>query len=350
MNICDVSVIIPNFNRTSLLRRALESVVAQTCLPSEILVVDDCSASEKVEEIRAIVGEVSREIPVKLLINDSNRGANYSRNRGIFAANARYLAFLDSDDLWMPDKLRRQLTGIEAAQRNNGTPVLSATGRYRVSGHGKIIVRQFGGTLYTPEKIRRSNFIGTLSSVIVETSVARKIGGFQESLSACQDWDFFIRLANQVQYVGVAEPLCVYVDHDEERITLDNTKRLRSHIYVYRTHLRPHVAAGDIPADFYRNIAEDYEQIGNAKRAKKFLAKANSISPSRSKHFVLLSECLYNLVYWLKSPRAIKAQRYMRYRNSMRRMLRDPEVRFQMDEHQTTIYALMSSQPENPTF
>ncbi|OWK24286.1 hypothetical protein AJ87_24205 [Rhizobium yanglingense] len=210
------------------MRRALASVAAQTRHPVEVIVIDDCSSPDKAGDIRAIVEDFNLCIPTRLLINESNRGANYSRNRGIFDAKGRYLAFLDSDDIWMPEKLQRQIDEIESAKKTNGRPVLSATGRYRVNSDGAIIVRQFGGQVLNPGKIRRSNFIGTLSSVIVETWIARHVWGFNEALPACQDWDFFIRLSDYVQYIGISDPLCVYVDHDEDRITLNNRKRLRA--------------------------------------------------------------------------------------------------------------------------
>lgn len=335
MSSCDVSVIIPNYNRTALLRRALESVAGQTLHPVEVIVIDDCSSSDQAGEVRAIVEDFNHCIPTKLLVNETNRGANFSRNRGIFDAKGRYLAFLDSDDVWMQEKLQMQMECIEAAKKTNTRPIFSATGRYRVNGDGDIIVRQFGGLKFNPEKIRRSNFIGTLSSVVVEKWVARHIRGFNESLSACQDWDFFIRLADYVQYVGVPAPLCVYVDHEEERITLNNRKRLRSHVYIYRTHLRTHLRSRHIPADFYRNIAEDYQEIGNPEKARKFLVKASSLRCSQ--RLAHASACFFNLLYWLNPPQSIKENRYLGYRKRMARMLQDPTFRNQIGQHQKII-------------
>jgi len=342
MSYCNVSVIIPNYNRISLLRRALESVARQTLLPLEVIVIDDCSSEDKADEIRDIIDYINDRVPTRLLVNETNRGANYSRNRGIFSAVGRYLAFLDSDDIWMPEKLAIQIRAIEIAKKTDSRPILSATGRYRVNGDGDIIASQFGGFVFDAQKIRRSNFIGTLSSIIVEASIARHVSGFNESLSACQDWEFFIRLGAHIQYVGVTEALCIYVDHDEERITLNNRKRLRSHIFIYRTHIRPHLGPGCIPAEFYRNIAEDYQEIGRADKARRFVAKANCVGKYKNKALSQVMECIYNVMFFLIPPRSMKEKRYARYRTLMDNMLQDPKLKKEIDKHQRAIKEMIS--------
>ena len=177
---------------------------------------------------------------------------------------------------------------------------------------------------------------------MVEAWVARHVWGFNEALSACQDWDFFIRLGAYVQYVGVTENLCIYVDHDEERITLNNRKRLRSHIFIYRTHLRPYLGRPNIPAEFYRNIAEDYQEIGNSEKAGKFLAKATSIGKYKSKWLRRASECFYNILYWWTPPQSIKAKRYARYRTLMQNIQKDPVQKDKIAQHQNIIKSMIT--------
>lgn len=345
MSVGDVTVVIPNYNRTTLLERALRSITAQTCRPSEVIVVDDCSAPDRFAEIKKIVAGFKRSLSVTLLVNDQNRGANHSRNRGIFETSTKYVAFLDSDDLWMPKKLEMQLASIEKAKSGNSKPVLSATGRYRVDASGKIIARQFGGKALTASKIRQSNFIGTLSSIVVEAWVARHIHGFDETLPACQDWDFFIRLSEYVQYVGIPEPLCIYVDHDEDRITLNNKKRLKAHIYIYRNHIK---SSGDIAAisggEFYRNIAEDYQELGNSRRAAQFfaryvaLSKANGRLTSR-----LIPSGFWQLYYQWRAPPSIKQQRYTRYKHLMAEALKNTARQVEIEKDGALIEQMMSS-------
>lgn len=323
---CDVTVVIPNYNRTQLLLRALTSVTEQTVLPEEVIVVDDCSLPEYSSIIASIVDSFSEVLNIRLLVNERNRGANYARNRGLFAASAKYTAFLDSDDLWMPEKLEKQLYKIqEAKQKDYSRPILSATGRYRITGNGNILARQFGSG-FSPTSIKLSNSVGTLSSVIVETWIARHIRGFEEALPACQDWDFFIRLSEYVQFVGVADPLCLYVDHDEARITLNNRKRLRAHLYIYRQHLRSSLLRHRL-VEFYRNVAEDLQELGDAKRARLFYSKSKALARTKRRFTRSFSERYWSLYYSLRNIPKIKEQRYQRYGKSMKKLLENPSQR-----------------------
>jgi glycosyltransferase involved in cell wall biosynthesis len=323
MTVCNVTVVIPNFNRTTLLQRALASIEAQTVRPYEVIIVDDHSDSDKLTVIEQIVAAFSN-LNVTLLVNSQNSGANYSRNRGIRAAVSKYVAFLDSDDLWMPNKLELQMAAIEKASSGNNRPVLSGTGRYRINAAGEIIAQQFGGKVLSGEKIRQSNFIGTLSSIIVETWVARHVRGFNEALSACQDWDFFIRLSDYVQYVGIKEPLCVYVDHDEERITLNNKKRLKAHLFIYRNHIR-NSSSGDPSshAELFRNVAEDYQVLGNTKKANLYYARYRTLM-RRGRADRLLPQVAWSCFYRFRSAPSIKAQRYVGYKERMTALMRQP--------------------------
>jgi glycosyltransferase involved in cell wall biosynthesis len=342
MTALDVSVVIPNYNRTTLLWRALNSIAAQTCKPFEVIVVDDCSHADRLVEIEAVIEHFRGSQNIKLLVNERNSGANYSRNRGIFAAASKYIAFLDSDDLWMPDKLQRQMSEIVKAKQSDNRPILSGTGRYRVNGEGEMIARQLGRNDLTPDRIRRSNFIGTLSSVIVETWVARHINGFNETLPACQDWDFFIRLTDYVQYVGIRDPLCIYVDHEEERITLNNSKRLKAHLFIYKNHIRNFDRSNQAAKwEFYRNIAEDYQMIGNDKKASLFYARHKSI---RRKGILtwFIPSAFWFFFYHLKGVPPIKAQRYRRYKKAITTFKRRPSRRKILETDSAVVANLMA--------
>lgn len=341
MNVADVSVVIPNYNRIQPLLRAIRSVALQTWKPNEVIVVDDCSDVDKLSEIEKVIDSFKPILNIRLLRNMQNRGANYSRNRGIFESSSRYVAFLDSDDLWMPRKLELQLSKIEG-DAGVGLPVLSATGRYRVDAEGKIFACQFGGELFTPSKIKASNFVGTLSSVVVDTCTARRVNGLHEGLPACQDWDFFIRLAEHVRYVGVPQPLCVYVDHDEERITRQDKKRLKAHVFVYRKHIRG-ADASVSRAIIYRNIAEIYQDLGNLKRAARFFAahKVN-LNLHRQGYSGMLLALFWQVFYKLWKPNSIKRNRYSAYRRILAKRLRSQSIRTETERDQALIDQLMS--------
>jgi len=103
---CDVSVITPTYNSSGTLRRALDSVYGQSLLPREIIVVDD--GSDDWEQSRLIAGSCPDRIAIRFIRMDKNQGPSTARNTGISAALGRYLAFLDSDDVWYKDKIAIQ--------------------------------------------------------------------------------------------------------------------------------------------------------------------------------------------------------------------------------------------------
>jgi glycosyltransferase involved in cell wall biosynthesis len=342
MNVCDVSVVIPTYNRTTLLRRALNSVAQQTVRPAEVIVVDDCSDFAIQKEVEEIASDFVSDLNLRLIVNSKNSGANLARNKGIFAASSRYIAFLDSDDLWLPEKLETQLHEIRKATEKCAKPALSATGRYRVDNRGDIIARQFGGHDLDIHRIRKSNFIGTLSSVIVDASVARDIQGFDESLPASQDWDFFIRLCPHVQFVGIAKPLCIYVDHDRDRITLDHRKKLRGHLAVHRKHCRHLDGVDDaIKAAFFRCLAEDYQELGRPNKASALYARSIALGVSLRPEFRQAIHWILRLFLSVFPPARLKKQRYRRYRRSMNRLLRNQAARAEVIAHRETIRILM---------
>jgi len=103
---CDVSVILPTYNSSSTLKRALDSVFGQSLLPREIILVDD--GSDDWGQCAAIAASCPDSIPIRCLHLDTNQGPATARNAGVSAARSRYLAFLDSDDVWYADKISIQ--------------------------------------------------------------------------------------------------------------------------------------------------------------------------------------------------------------------------------------------------
>lgn len=200
----DVSVVIPVRDRREYVVQAIDSVLSQDLQPREIVVVDDGSTDGTVEAIGACRG------PIRL-IEQEPEGRSAARNNGISRAKGRLIAFLDSDDLWLPGKLRRQVklldelqgdavcTGYVRVISTEGTPNPYMTSRLQ---------RDLDGT-------RRRNFalprvvirpgIYT-SSLLLSKSTLEEIGGFDESLDALEDWDLLIRLARTERFASVSWP------------------------------------------------------------------------------------------------------------------------------------------------
>ncbi|MEX2743069.1 glycosyltransferase family 2 protein [Rhizobium mongolense] len=332
---CDVSVVIPTFNRSKFLRRALSSVQAQTMMPAEVLVIDDCSNEAEALATERVVEEFSASLNLILLRNSVNRGANYSRNRGISTAKHRYIAFLDSDDFWMPEKLSRQIEIL--SQKEEGRAILCVTGRYRVAGEsGKIIARQLVRSDFSRKTIIQSNFIGTLSSVLVDATLARAVSGFDEALPACQDWEFFIRISQNINFLSVSAPLCVYVEHQENRISASNRNRLRGHLFIKRKYIESLDEKLDLSA-FYRNVGEELQLLGRGRMARRIYIKSltEGIFPAWRGS---LAQAMLHIYYtWRRMP-LLKTARYLSYREKFARLEARVEELSQLRRDQDFIY------------
>lgn len=248
----------------------------QTYSNVEILLIDDGSSDNTDEVVESL--KISNEFYSKKLIYiklNENKGANAARNEGIRRAKGKYTAFLDSDDIWHPEKIERQINRIkEESGKNIGNkPVFCFTGRARVDENYEIIAVQFGGSMKNAsKKLRKSNSIGTLSSILLDTWVAQIINGFDEGLKACQDWDFYIRAIPFCHVVGIREPMIMYYDGDVERITRDHKKRLLSHLFMHRQYIKSQIKKSE-KSEFYRNIAEDLDGLGRTRLASRFYAE-----------------------------------------------------------------------------
>ena len=210
----DVSVVIPTYNRAGMLPRAMDSVLAQTYDDLELVVVDDGST----DDTEAVVTGYD-DPRVRYVAHETNRGANVARNTGIEAAAGEYVAFLDSDDEWRPEKLQRQMDRVE-----DGTWVGAYCGaETRTAGVGaelrasvaSLLARAdaepdyHGGTELVGEILADNVQPGAGSTLLVRTDVARAVGGFDEELDRFQDPEFVLRVLGEGPLTYVDEPLVV---------------------------------------------------------------------------------------------------------------------------------------------
>lgn len=202
-----VSVIIPTYNRLLQLPRALDSVLAQTRPADEIIVVDDGSSDGTGEWL-------DRHHPGVRLIQQANAGVSSARNRGIDTATHEWLAFLDSDDQWLPDKLARQLTA------------LAREPQYRI-GHGEEIWIRNGRRVNPMKKHAKAGgwifqrclprCVISPSAVIIHRTLFETVGLFDEALPACEDYDLWLRICARFPVQFIEEALIVkYGGHEDQ--------------------------------------------------------------------------------------------------------------------------------------
>lgn len=208
MSVPEISVIIPNFNRHEPMERAVESVLAQRGVDFELLVVDDASEHPPRELYRRV-----EEAGHRVLRETTRLGPGPSRNRGAKAARGRYLALLDSDDHWLPEKLSRQLASLRVSGLRIGqTEEIWYRNGVRVrplKAH-----RAEGGDLY--ERSLRAICVSP-SAVLLERELFWEMGGFDPELFVCEDYDLWLRIAAKERFDVLREPLVVkYGGHHDQ--------------------------------------------------------------------------------------------------------------------------------------
>lgn len=207
-----VSVIIPTFNRAHIISQAIESVLNQTFNDYEIIVVDDGST----DTTGAFLGKTygSRITYVGKPVNE---GLAAARNTGISLAQGTYIAILDDDDLWLPEKLDRQ---VELMERNPDLGLVYC-GSLKVNGDGDTIAEMRPtkrGDIFA-DMLQRNYLLGPASVALFPREVLRKTGLFDTSFSACADWDLWIRIAGSAPVDYVDDSLVKYVLHESNMHT-----------------------------------------------------------------------------------------------------------------------------------
>jgi glycosyltransferase involved in cell wall biosynthesis len=194
-----VSVILTTYNRGWVLREAIDSVLAQDFRDFELIVVDDGSTDDTGQLLDAYDQDL-------IVLRQSNQGVSAARNRGIAAAGGRLVAFLDSDDLWLPGKLTRQvaffssnpaavINQTEEIWIRNGVRVNPKTRHHKLSG--MIFEQSLALCLVSP------------SAVMIKRSLFDEVGLFDEELPACEDYDLWLRISWRYPVHLIETPLIV---------------------------------------------------------------------------------------------------------------------------------------------
>lgn len=203
-----VSAVIPAFNAARHVNQAIDSVLAQTYTNNEIIVIDDGSSDDTLEKLESYGDKVT-------IINQLNKGVSSARNAGIMAARGEWVAFLDADDYWEPEKLARQVNYV----RQNPDVVMVHTGKKLFGEHGTIEYNKIPFHLSRQSANLRSllirNCVNT-SSVMVRRDVVVKAGMFDVALKQCEDQDLWLRIAKRGRFGYIPNDLFNYRVHDAQ--------------------------------------------------------------------------------------------------------------------------------------
>jgi glycosyltransferase involved in cell wall biosynthesis len=194
-----ISVIIPTYNRAGVVEEAVDSVLAQEYNDFELIVVDDGSTDNTSEALAPYGDDVT-------VLFQENKGVSAARNRGIAKASGRYIAFLDSDDLWLPGKLSAQveffnerpdalICQTEEVWVRNGIRV--NPGKRHKKPSGMIFEPSLELCLVSP------------SAVMIRRDLLERAGGFDETLPACEDYDLWLRISWRFPIYLIEIPLII---------------------------------------------------------------------------------------------------------------------------------------------
>ncbi len=197
----NVSVVIPTHDRLGLVDEAVASVLEQTFPDLELVVVDDGSTDGTAEHLAARFSDPRLRIVVQ-----ENRGASAARNRGAAETSGEWLAFLDSDDRWLPRKLERQLEALAAHPDHPAAYTEEIWYRNGRWANPRKIHAKYSGWIF--ERCLPLCIISP-SSILMRREVFEALGGFDESLPACEDYDLWLRLAARHPVLLVPERLIV---------------------------------------------------------------------------------------------------------------------------------------------
>jgi glycosyltransferase involved in cell wall biosynthesis len=201
-----VSVVIPVHNAAPFIKEAIDSVLAQSVRANQVIVIDDGSTDATPDVLRTFGDRIQWS-------SKRYGSAAASRNAGAAMADGTWLAFLDADDAWLPQKLERQL-----ALTGDGNVGMVYSDRFNVGTRGDLpevqsrIQPLYSGDVFL-DLLLLGNYI-TLSSVLVRTALFRALGGFSETLRNAEDWELWIRMSESHRVAVCPEPLVRYRFHD----------------------------------------------------------------------------------------------------------------------------------------
>lgn len=207
-----VSVILPTYNRLEYLRPAVDSVLAQTFADWELIVADDGSDAHTLDYLRTVASHPQ----VRLLTLAHTGNPSMVRNTAVREARGEYLAFLDSDDLWLPRKLEVQLGAHRACPARRW----SYTALTRVGASGEVLSAEKGWRRPTPEGSILDSLL-TLEAavatpgVVVQRTLLAEVGGFDEEQPFFEEYDLWLRLNLCSEVSAIAEPLVLVRTHEQ---------------------------------------------------------------------------------------------------------------------------------------
>ena len=293
-----VSVIIPTYNRAHLIGRAIQSVLRQTYRNLEVIVVDDGSTDNTEKVIKSFDDSC-----VHYIRHEKNCGGAVARNTGISAARGKFIAFQDSDDEWLSEKLEKQLEAFEKGSSELGVVY---TGFLRMQGHS---ISYFpsketqSAEGYIHRQILRKSFVGT-PTALVRRDCLEKAGSFDVRLRRLQDWELWIRISRYYTFKFIEEPL-VIAHCTNDSISTDRVALSEALTVILEKNSAEISQDRKLLAKHYCTIGHSLFLTGKVRSGRAYLWKAAKANPLNMKYLAvalvsLLGQGIYTELACLK--------------------------------------------------
>ena len=231
-----VSVIIPTYNRPTKLVRAINSVINQTYQNIEIIVVDDNNPdTEGRKETEKIMSKYALNSKIKYIQHKYNKNGSAARNTGVKCSRGGYIAFLDDDDEFLPNKIKSQVNCLEKLDESWG----ACYTKYKRLKNGKLdtmCAERREGQLYF-EALCRNLFIQAGSNLMVRRKAFEDIGGFNETFQRNQDIEFCVRLLKKYKLAYVDQLGLIYHRHSSDKRRFDMEKITEHYLDSFKPYI-----------------------------------------------------------------------------------------------------------------
>jgi glycosyltransferase involved in cell wall biosynthesis len=292
-NIPEVSVIIPTYNRAHLIGRAIKSVLNQTYQDFEIIVVDDGSTDNTEEVVNKFCKKYKN---IKYIFHKKNKGEATARNTGIMSSKGQYIAFQDSDDESLPQRLEKQ---VNILQRQSYKVGIVYSDMYRINKYREKyyfkspMIKSEDKYIY--QKALNFAFFGVgIGTALIRKKCFDITGLFDNNLPYFVDLEFFIRLSKSFYFYHISEPLINYYEIEgSSNSCLENL--IKSRKLILKKYFGDIKKDNKILANHYFAIGNSLYLLGKNDEGEKYFEKAFKVYPNVKKNKKLLSKHCYNI-------------------------------------------------------
>jgi len=309
-----VSIIIPTYNQANFIDKAINSALKQTYQDFEIIVIDDGSTDDTEEIMKGF-----KDKRVKYIKKyKENRGISVARNTGIKMAKGKYIALLDSDDEWLPEKLDKQ---IQLLQNKSSEVGVVCSWSYNIDEKGNFISKRClpkrDGYIY--EDLLSTDPI-SVPTVLIRKECFNRVGLFDDLLNTQQDWDMWIRIAKYYRFALIKIPLVKYRIHPNQISNNPEAKVITAKriLVKYANELKKRPGAYS-KHHFY--IGNRLCHMGKTKEGQRYLLKAISLCPFYIRYYICVFSSLFGpkcFIYFVNIKRYltnIKTNLLIKFRN-----------------------------------